>query len=578
MSSNSESSHRLRVFLCHSSDDKAAVRHLYKKLREDGFEPWFDEEDLLPGQDWEFEITEAVRASHIIIACLSKTSINKVGYIQKELTVALDAADKQPEGTIFIIPLRLEDCDLPQRLKRWQWVNYFADDGYIRLVKALHKRASTLRKICPPQLLEEVESGPLHADLKEALDTQSIPAGSKDDSFRLPFLPEHDPFSHGDIEQVPPAAKTLTRLRRAGGPWLVIGLLLGLLITFTVVFVSFPRWLELIATKVKPAAKETQSLPVPEPPESVTLTDFELKHQRNGHTDIVWSVAFSPDGRIAASASEDQTIILWDTKTWTRKFPPLTGHTGAVYSIAFSPDGTTLASGSRDTTIMLWDPQTGRAIAPPLREHTKPVRRLAFSPDGKTLASCSGELKESDKEIRLLSAHNGWRSETLQGHEYAVIALTFSPDSNTLASASYDRTLRLWKLGGDGQSVILKRYEQPLTTLAFSSDGKYLACGSRDATIKLWSYRLPAQTWEELKPLEAEHQAFITSIAFSPDDKTLVSASEDGTIRLWDVTTGASKLIMSRDRVRAPQRSVAFSPDGQTLMTGGKDKMVRVWQ
>lgn len=133
----------LRVFLCHSSGDKPTIRNLYKRLREEGFEPWLDEEILLPGQDWQREIPKAVRDSDVVIVCLSPTSINKAGYVQKEIKYALDAADEQPEGTIFIIPLKLEQCDIPERLQRWQWVELFTEKGYKRLIDALHARAST---------------------------------------------------------------------------------------------------------------------------------------------------------------------------------------------------------------------------------------------------------------------------------------------------------------------------------------------------------------------------------------------------------------------------------------------------
>lgn len=141
MQSTSESPPRLRIFLCHSSNDKAEVRSLYAKLLEDGFEPWLDEENLLPGQDWQREIPRAVRNSDIVIVCLSRGSINKSGYIQKEIKFALDIADEQPEGTVFIIPLRLEECEVPDRLSRWQWVNFFDNNGYARLKKSLEHRA-----------------------------------------------------------------------------------------------------------------------------------------------------------------------------------------------------------------------------------------------------------------------------------------------------------------------------------------------------------------------------------------------------------------------------------------------------
>lgn len=136
------SSHPLRIFLCHSSDDKPRVQDLYKRLCDDGFKPWIDKEDLLPGQDWHQEITRAVRDSDVVAVCLSRNSVNKRGYVQREIKFALDVADEQPEDTIFIIPLKLEECDVPTQLKRWQWVNLFEDTGYERLIRALRHRAT----------------------------------------------------------------------------------------------------------------------------------------------------------------------------------------------------------------------------------------------------------------------------------------------------------------------------------------------------------------------------------------------------------------------------------------------------
>lgn len=141
---SSEPAVPLRGFLCHSSGDKAPVRELYKKLLADGFIPWLDEENLLPGQDWDAEIRKAVRNSHVVIVCLSKASTTKAGYVQKEIKVALDVADEQPDGTIFIIPLRLEECTVAERLKKWHWVDLFSPKGYQKLVAALKLRATDL--------------------------------------------------------------------------------------------------------------------------------------------------------------------------------------------------------------------------------------------------------------------------------------------------------------------------------------------------------------------------------------------------------------------------------------------------
>lgn len=140
----------LRVFLCHSSGDKKAVRTLYKRLCDKSIapnieiDPWLDEEKLLPGQDWEDEIRKAVRQSDIVIVCLSSNSINKAGFIQKEIKFALDIADEQPEGAIFIIPLKFEECEAPSRLSRWHWVNFYEERGYERLIASLNIRAKGL--------------------------------------------------------------------------------------------------------------------------------------------------------------------------------------------------------------------------------------------------------------------------------------------------------------------------------------------------------------------------------------------------------------------------------------------------
>jgi len=135
----------LSVFLCHSSGDKPAVRKLYHQLcKEKWIDPWLDEEKLDPGDKWNFEIRRAVRNADIVLVCISNSSINKEGFIQKEIRFALDVADEKPEDTIFIIPLKLEECSVPDRLSDWQWVNYYEQGAYERLMRSLRKRASTL--------------------------------------------------------------------------------------------------------------------------------------------------------------------------------------------------------------------------------------------------------------------------------------------------------------------------------------------------------------------------------------------------------------------------------------------------
>lgn len=134
----------LRIFLCHCSEDKPAVRKLYEQLKSSGTNPWLDEENLLPGQQWKQEIPKAVRKSDIVLVCLSPKAITKSGYVQKEIRFALDIAEEKPEDTIFLIPVKLEECEVPQRLADLQWVNLFEPQGFQRLLRALKKGAESL--------------------------------------------------------------------------------------------------------------------------------------------------------------------------------------------------------------------------------------------------------------------------------------------------------------------------------------------------------------------------------------------------------------------------------------------------
>lgn len=130
---------KLLVFISHASEDNAAAKRLTKRLKDDGFDPWLDLEHLLPGQDWDLEIEKAMRESGAILLCFSQESVSKESYIQKEYKRAMRIQEEKPEGSIFVIPVRLDDCELPFYLREIQWVDY--PDGYDRLVAALNVRA-----------------------------------------------------------------------------------------------------------------------------------------------------------------------------------------------------------------------------------------------------------------------------------------------------------------------------------------------------------------------------------------------------------------------------------------------------
>ena len=298
----------------------------------------------------------------------------------------------------------------------------------------------------------------------------------------------------------------------------------------------------------------------------------DLLRTLEGHTDTVLSVAFAPDGKTLASGSEDNAIKLWDARSGAL-LRTLEGHTDSVYSVAFAPDGNTLASGSEDKTIKLWDVRSG-ALLRTLEGHTSDVYSVAFAPHGKTLASGS-----SDKTIKLWDARSGEVLRTLEGHKWIVHSVAFAPDGNTLASGSSDNAIKLWDARSGKLLHTLEGHTFFVTSMAFAPDGNTLASGSWDETIKLWD----ARSGELLRTLEG-HKWIVHSVAFAPDGNTLASGSRDKTIKTWDAHS--SELQLSID-ARGPGhkrkghtesvRSVAFAPDGKTLASGSRDKTIKLW-
>ena len=149
----------IQIFLAHANEDKKRVREIYHRLKELGYRPWLDEVDILPGLNWEQEIQKAIRDSQIFMACFSQKSIGKDGYIQKELRIALDKLAEKPPNTIFVIPLRLEDCQLPDlqqtqlgiRLRSIQWLDYWNPNSFERLERSIEYQFGSFNEVEEPK-------------------------------------------------------------------------------------------------------------------------------------------------------------------------------------------------------------------------------------------------------------------------------------------------------------------------------------------------------------------------------------------------------------------------------------------
>ncbi|MBK7935779.1 MAG: PD40 domain-containing protein [Lewinellaceae bacterium] len=283
-----------------------------------------------------------------------------------------------------------------------------------------------------------------------------------------------------------------------------------------------------------------------------------------GHNAPVWVVAFSPDGKQLATASEDNTAKIWDLNTG-KNVLTLERHKASVEGIAFSPDGKWLATASEDSSAVIWDLQTGKPRNI-LRGHENSVSCIAFSPDGKKLATGS-----HDNFIMIWNAETGDSLRRIEAHEYPILSIAFSPDGKSLATGSYDETAKIWDIDSGKAVFTLEDHDNSVNCVAFSPDGNYLATGSNDKTAKIWDLK----TGKATQTIEG-HSSNISSVAFSPDGKSFATGSYDNSAKIWDLTDDG-RLFFDLEGHRGYVSSVAFSPDGNYLATGSVDNNAKIW-
>lgn len=282
-----------------------------------------------------------------------------------------------------------------------------------------------------------------------------------------------------------------------------------------------------------------------------------------GHQGPVFGVAFSPDGRKIATASQDGTVRIWDTKTG-QTVRTLTGHGGPVWTVIFSPDGRWVASAGYDNSIRLWDLVSGGELRR-FDGHTDYVRALAFSEDASLLLSGS-----DDRSVRLWKVSTGQTLQRLMGHDHFVWSVAISPDGKRGVSGSLDKTIRIWDLETGKPHKALRGHKDTVLSVALSKDGSRILSASSDTTIRHWD----VAEGKEIHVLNG-HKGYVTGVAFTPDGRRAISSSYDNTLRLWDLKKGEEirRLNGHGDIVW----SVAFSGDGRWVVSSSHDKTAKLW-
>lgn len=321
---------------------------------------------------------------------------------------------------------------------------------------------------------------------------------------------------------------------------------------------------------------------------------------------IVRSVAFSPDGTIVAGCG-DRFVQMFDVQTGER-LHRLEGHSKPVVSIAYSPGGKLLASASEDGSIRLWDVAGAKTVRvftsekrpanvfPPTNKH--PPRSVAFSPDGKTLIACY-PLFQKRTQIILYNVESGKLFYDARQHRpEAPLHLAVSPDGAMFAVAKDSGNITLMdvvefgirdRLTHNRPRVMLNSAEFPsgldstryplkhdggriVSHVAFSLDSrKLLSCGG-DNTIRVWD----SKTTESLLVIKGPREATLVQAAvFSPDGSRIISVTNNEVIQLWDAHSG--KLSAAESGSDDNVRGLALTPDGRTLATYGSDKVIKLW-
>lgn len=314
-----------------------------------------------------------------------------------------------------------------------------------------------------------------------------------------------------------------------------------------------------------------------------SATQTIINHQKGliftGHLASVNALAWSPNGKFIASASDDTFVQVFEPGTGTRKIL-YKGHTEEVAAVAWSRNGQFIASAGQDRTVQVWNATSGATPVFTYKGHTDRVNSVSWSNNGDLLASGS-----DDKSIQVWRVGSGDRAFTFLGHTAGVLCVGWQPDDSSVASSSWDGTLRDWATiqhgnhfnAGDQIFNYAGHGNNEVYALAWSPDGRFIVSAGADQTVQIsngddGTPRPPFFTDHRRK----DHVNRVRAVSWSPDGTSIASGDEDGNVYVW--RTAGRKTFFKYTGHKGPVNAVAWSPDGKFIASASTDTTVHVWQ
>jgi WD40 repeat protein len=581
----------LKVFISYSRRDASQFAdELVAGLELAGFAPFIDRNDIKPGEPWEDRLGGLIAQSDTVVFVITPEAVKSERCAwEVDRTLALSKR---------LLPVvHKPENDIPEKLRRLQFVRFDTGRGITRsiaeLAEALRVDLDWIRehtrlgeRAARWSARNRPESLLLRGDDLDAAKAwmgkhaKSAPAITKAQQTFIAASEEEEGARLGreraQLEAMAHAQAATGRQQRRAARllWGIAALVLAMIgyVTWKGYDVARSE-LNVFTARAADAMKDGQFdramryalIAYPARGSISWFTPFstelegklaggaqssQLHRVLKGHTDLVHSPSFSPDGERVLTASLDNTARIWDAGSGN-EIVLLKGHTGSVWSAGFSPDGRRVVTASVDNTARIWDAGSGNEIAL-LRGHMNEVWSAGFSPDGKRVVTAS-----SDNTARIWDAGSGNEIALLKGHTDRVMSARFSPDGKRVVTASYDSTARIWDADSGKEIALLKGHTNWVLNASFSSDSKHVVTASVDNTARIWD----ANSGNEIALLKG-HIGPVDSADFSPDGKRVVTASEDGTARIWDAD-GGNEIALLKGHMDGVL-SARFSPTAST--------------